>query len=131
MTRITEGHLVRHYQGIKGGRDAALLDIAQDYALHLLHNTGLFDHGLIFTGGTALRKFRAGNAGRFSTDLDFAAPDEKLALSALQALDDVEIDGFAFAIENLGDDGRRGDLRWRPRSADRSSAPRSSWPATP
>jgi len=63
MTRITEGHLVRHYQGIKGGRDAALLDIAQDYALHLLHTTGLFDHGLIFKGGTALRKFRAGNAG--------------------------------------------------------------------
>jgi hypothetical protein len=50
-------------------------------------------------------------AGRFSTDLDFAAPDEKLALSALQALDGVEIDGFAFAIENLGDDGRRGAAR--------------------
>jgi predicted nucleotidyltransferase component of viral defense system len=111
MTRITEGHLARHYQGVRGGRDAALLDIAQDHALHLLHNTGLFDRGLVFKGGTALRKFRAGNAGRFSTDLDFAAPDEELALSALQALDGVEIDGFAFAIDSLGDDGRRGDLR--------------------
>jgi hypothetical protein len=60
MTRVTEGHLARHYQGMKGGRDAALLDIAQDHALHLLHNTGLFDEGLIFKGGTALRKFRAG-----------------------------------------------------------------------
>jgi len=110
VTRITEGHLARHHQGIKGGRDAALLDIAQDHALHLLHNAGLFERGLVFKGGTALRKFRAGNAGRFSTDLDFAAPDEEVALAALQALDRVEVDGFIFAIENLGDDGRRGDL---------------------
>lgn len=111
MTRVTEGHLVRHYQGAKGGRDAALLDIAQDHALHLLHEAGLFEQGLVFKGGTALRKFRAGNAGRFSTDLDFAAPGEELALAVLQALDGVEVDGFSFAIENLGDDGRRGDLR--------------------
>ena len=59
MTRITEGHLVRHYQGVKGGRDAALLDIAQDHTLHLLHVAGLFKNGLVFKGGTALRKFRA------------------------------------------------------------------------
>lgn len=111
MTRITEGHLVRHYQGVKGGRDAALLDIAQDHMLHLLHNAELFRNGLVFKGGTALRKFRAGNSGRFSTDLDFAAPDEELALTVLQALDGAEVDGFAFAIDNLGDDGRRGDLR--------------------
>ena len=110
MTRITEGHLARHYQGVKGGRDAALLDIAQDHALHLLHEAGLFRRGLVFKGGTALRKFRAGNAGRFSTDLDFAAPEEDLALSTLQALDGAEVDGFSFAVENLGDDGRRGDL---------------------
>lgn len=110
MTRITEGHLVRHYQGVKGGRDAALLDIAQDHVLHLLHEAGLFDSGLVFKGGTALRKFRAGNAGRFSTDLDFAAPKQELALSVLQALDGVETDGFSFTIDNLGDDGRRGDL---------------------
>lgn len=111
MTRVTEGHLVRHYQGVKGGRDAALLDIAQDHALHQLHEEGLFDRGLVFKGGTALRKFRAGNAGRFSTDLDFAAPGEDLALAALHALDGVEVDGFSFAIGNIGDDGRRGDLR--------------------
>jgi predicted nucleotidyltransferase component of viral defense system len=111
VTRITEGHLARHYQGVKGGRDAALLDIAQDHALHLLHSAGVFNRGLVFKGGTALRKFRAGNAGRFSTDLDFAAPDEELALAALQALDGVEIHGFTFAIDNLGDDGGRGDLK--------------------
>ncbi|SHI58491.1 hypothetical protein SAMN02745244_00651 [Tessaracoccus bendigoensis DSM 12906] len=56
MSRVTEGYLVRHYQGAKGGRDAALLDIAQDHALHLLHEAGLFDHGLVFKGGTALRE---------------------------------------------------------------------------
>lgn len=33
-----------------------------------------------------------------------------MALAALHALDGVEVDGFTFAIENLGDDGRRGDL---------------------
>lgn len=110
MNRITEGHLARHYQGAKGGRDAALLDIAQDHALRRLHDLGLFDQGLTFKGGTALRKFRAGNSGRFSTDLDFAAPDAMLAFSVLDALDGVDIDGFTFALKNIGDDGRRADL---------------------
>lgn len=111
MTRITEGHLVRHYRGAKGGRDAALLDIAQDHVLYLLHQACLFGEGLIFKGGTSLRKFRAGNAGRFSTDMDFCAPGDDLPLAVLQVLDGAEIDGFGFAIDNLGDDGRRGDLR--------------------
>ncbi|MCI1691652.1 MAG: nucleotidyl transferase AbiEii/AbiGii toxin family protein [Actinomyces sp.] len=111
MSRITEEHLVRHYQGAKGGRDVALLDIAQDHALFLLHQAGLFNQGLVFKGGTALRKFRAGNSGRFSTDLDFTAPGDNLPLAALEALDGAGLDGFSFAVENLGDDGRRGDLR--------------------
>lgn len=110
MSRLTEGHLVRHYQGAKGGRDAALLDIAQDHALYRLHQLGLFDQGLVFKGGTALRKFRAGNSGRFSTDLDIAAPDESLALAVLDALDGADIAGFTFALANIGDDGRRADL---------------------
>ena len=58
--RITEGHLARHYQGRRGGRGPALLDIAQDHALALLHAAGLFQRGLVFKGGTSLRKFRAG-----------------------------------------------------------------------
>ncbi|MCL2466445.1 MAG: nucleotidyl transferase AbiEii/AbiGii toxin family protein [Micrococcales bacterium] len=107
---ITEGHLVRHYQGARGARDAALLDIAQDHALHLLDAAGLFDRGLVFKGGTALRKYRAGNAGRFSTDLDFAAPGDALALDALAALDGTAIDGFSFQVTGLGAEGRRGDL---------------------
>ncbi|MDR1635610.1 MAG: nucleotidyl transferase AbiEii/AbiGii toxin family protein [Bifidobacteriaceae bacterium] len=75
MSRVTEGHLARHYQGVRNARDAALLDIAQDHALFHLHRAGLFDRGLVFKGGTALRKYRAGSTGRFSTDLDLAAAD--------------------------------------------------------
>ncbi|MDR1077419.1 MAG: nucleotidyl transferase AbiEii/AbiGii toxin family protein [Propionibacteriaceae bacterium] len=110
MTGVTEAFLARHYQGVRGGRDAALLDIAQDHALFHLHSEGLFDRGLVFKGGTALRKYRAGQAGRFSTDLDFAAPDEGLALDTLAAVENVDIDGFHFHATGLGDDGRRATL---------------------
>lgn len=109
-TRITEGHLVRHFNGVKAARDGAILDIAQDHALHHLHEEGLFHEGLVFKGGTALRKFRAGSAGRFSTDLDFACPDDDLVLNVLGAFDGAEVDGFTFRLTNHGDDGRRADL---------------------
>jgi len=36
-------------------RDGALIDVAQDHALHHLHVTGLFDLGLVFKGGTATK----------------------------------------------------------------------------
>ena len=65
--RITEGYLAQHYQGRSGGRDPALLDSAQDHALALLHDRGVFSLGVALKGGTALRKCRAGNAGRFAT----------------------------------------------------------------
>ncbi len=78
--RITEGHLARHYQGRRGGRGPALLDVAQDHAIAHLHAAGLFEAGLVFKGGTSLRKFRAGSAGRFSTDLDFYAPNDDVEL---------------------------------------------------
>lgn len=67
--------------------DAALLDVAQDYALRFLHDQGLFDLGIALKGGTALRKLRAGNAGRFSTDLDFAAPDAEAGELLLDTID--------------------------------------------
>lgn len=70
---ITQGYLSRHFRGRHGMADAALLDVALDYALKHLHDQGLFDLGVVLKGGTALRKLRAGNAGRFSTDLDFMA----------------------------------------------------------
>jgi uncharacterized protein len=107
---ITEGYLVRHYQGAAGARDAALLDVAQDHLLSHVHAEGLFARGLVFKGVTALRKFRAGNLGRFSTDLDFSAPDEALALDVLSVVDAAEVFGFRFTVERLGDDGRRADI---------------------
>ncbi len=110
MSPLTEGYFARHHQGMRSARDAAMLDIAQDHALSLLAEAGLFERGLVFKGGTALRKYRAGTSGRFSTDLDFAAADEDLALDVLGALDGSETHGFTFAIDNVGEDGRRGDL---------------------
>ena len=76
---ITEGYLVRHYQGRKGGRGPAIIDIAQDHLLAHLSEAGIFELGVSLKGGTAIRKFRAGNAGRFSTDLDFAGMDDAAA----------------------------------------------------
>jgi hypothetical protein len=76
---ITQGYLARHFQGRSGMRDPALLDVAQDYALKYLHDQGAFELGIVLKGGTSLRKLRAGNAGRFSTDLDFATPDMETA----------------------------------------------------
>lgn len=104
--RITEGYLSRHYQGRSGGRDPALLDIAQDHILVLLHREGVFDLDVVLKGGTALRKFRAGNAGRFSTDLDFACGDDTTAALVLETIDGAEIDGLSFRVE-----GREGDRR--------------------
>ena len=109
--RITEGHLARHYQGRRGGRGPALLDIAQDHALALLHAAGLFQRGLVFKGGTSLRKFRAGAAGRFSTDLDFYAPDDDVTVEVMATLADAQIDGFRFRIEGLDTNGHSADLR--------------------
>ena len=110
MSGITEGYLVRHCQGLQAARDAALLDIAQDHALFHLYNAGLFDHGLCFKGGTALRKYRAGTSGRFSTDLDFSAVDENLVLSVLETLQGAEVNEFIFSVSDLGDNGRRASL---------------------
>lgn len=98
---ITEGHLGRHYQGRKGGRSPALIDIAQDHALAIISDAGVFDLGAVFKGGTALRKYRAGSAGRFSTDLDFAGTHQPVAELLLEALDGADLAGFSFRVEAL------------------------------
>ncbi|MFV1991457.1 MAG: nucleotidyl transferase AbiEii/AbiGii toxin family protein [Acidimicrobiales bacterium] len=95
---ITEGHLGRHYQGRKGGRSPALIDIAQDHALALISEAGVFDIGAVLKGGTALRKYRAGNAGRFSTDLDFAGTDQPVAELLIEAIDGKTLAGFTFRV---------------------------------
>ena len=102
---ITEGYLVRHYQGRRGGRGPAVIDIAQDHLLFHLANEGIFDLGVSLKGGTAIRKFRAGNAGRFSTDLDFAGMDDAAADLLVEVVDGATVGPFEFTLEAL--DGTR------------------------
>ena len=102
---ITEGYLVRHYQGRRGGRGPAIIDIAQDHLLYHLANEGIFELGVSLKGGTAIRKFRAGNAGRFSTDLDFAGMDDAAADLLVEVVDGATVGPFDFTLEPL--DGTR------------------------
>ncbi len=95
---ITQGYLARHFQGRRGMADPALLDVAQDYALKLLYDQGIFDLGVVLKGGTSLRKLRAGNAGRFSTDLDFATSDVDTAELVLDTLDGAELFDVRFSL---------------------------------
>ncbi|MDZ7733750.1 MAG: nucleotidyl transferase AbiEii/AbiGii toxin family protein [Acidimicrobiia bacterium] len=113
---ITEGFLARHHMGRRGMAGPALLDVAQDYALHHLKQEGAFEAGLVLKGGTALRKYRSGNAGRFSTDLDFAAPDAEVGELAIELLDGANLDGVRFAI--IDRDGLRGRLEGSSRLGD-------------
>jgi hypothetical protein len=101
---ITQGYLSRHFQGRRGMADAALLDVAQDYALKFLKDQGLFELGVVLKGGTSLRKLRVGNAGRFSTDLDFAAPDVETGELLLDTIEGAELFDVRFTLtdrENL------------------------------
>ncbi len=75
-----------------------LLDVAQDYALQFLSSEGIFELGVVLKGGTALRKLRAGNAGRFSTDLDFSAPDTDTGELLLDTLDGAELFDVRFSL---------------------------------
>lgn len=98
---ITEGHLVRHFQGRRGGRGPAIIDIAQDHVLHLLATEGLFDLGIALKGGTSLRKFWAGNAGRFSTDLDFAGVDDASAELLVDVVQGARVGQFSFEVQEI------------------------------
>jgi len=104
MSRITTGWLARHTPQGPQGRYAALIDIAQDLLLTHLHKQGVFEH-LVFKGGTALRKLYAGNAGRFSTDLDFSVrnpADDPTAVADLLRgeIDELAIDGFRYRVHD-------------------------------
>lgn len=101
---VTPGLLARHTpRGSAQGRAAALIDIAQDLLLRHLVAEGVFEI-LAFKGGTALRKTYAGNAGRFSTDLDFSlrrADDDRHGAQKLlvDAIDGYSVDGFSYRVE--------------------------------
>lgn len=62
---IQPGHIARHTPRNAGaqGREAAVVDIAQDLLLRHLHDEGALDNVAI-KGGTAIRKLYAGNEGR-------------------------------------------------------------------
>jgi len=107
---LTPGYLARHAPGSSAqGREAALIDVAQDLLLRELAESGVLST-LAFKGGTAIRKVYAGASGRFSTDLDFAvrnlADDPSTVLDLIaESCDGLELGGIHFGIEE-----RRGKL---------------------
>jgi predicted nucleotidyltransferase component of viral defense system len=101
---ITSGHIARHTPQGEGaqGRDAAIVDIAQDLLLRHLHYAGILDN-LAFKGGTALRKLYAGTAGRFSLDLDFSTADigtnpDDVLTDLITSVDGLEIGPFRYGV---------------------------------
>lgn len=110
MAGLTRALITRHALNRADAYDAALLDVAQDHLLFLLSQARLFDGGqLVFKGGTSLRKCRLGNDGRFSTDLDFACPDEHVVLAVCEIIDGARVAGFEYHLEPDRGDGRH----WR------------------
>ena len=101
---ITLGHIARHTPHGAGaqGRDAAIVDIAQDLLLRDLHGKGVLE-SLAFKGGTALRKLYAGTAGRFSLDLDFSSttiggnPEDALT-GLIAAIDGLQLGPFRYGV---------------------------------
>ena len=109
--RLTQALVLRHAAGRRNAYDAALLDVAQDFLLDQIANEGLFDDdALVFKGGTSLRKHRLGNLGRFSTDLDFAAPDSDWVLAVCEVIDGTRAGGFTFRLSDPSDDARHWSL---------------------
>jgi hypothetical protein len=107
--------VARHAAGRADAYDAALLDVAQDHLLWLLAQLGQFDDGssLVFKGGTSLRKCRLGGAGRFSTDLDFAAPVDDTVLEVCETIHGASVGGFTFELASTRGDGRHWALTTR------------------
>lgn len=102
---ITTGWIARHTpKGAgAGGRDAAIIDIAQDLLLRDLHIRGAL-RAIVFKGGTALRKLYAGNQGRFSLDLDFSlsrATDDtdNVVLGLIDEIHETEVGPFAYGVK--------------------------------
>lgn len=101
---VTVGWIGRHTPPGAGvdGRDAAVIDIAQDLLLRDLHARGSLD-ALAFKGGTSLRKLYAGNQGRFSLDLDFSVADpssdaDTVVLDLVNDIDGTSIGPFSYGV---------------------------------
>ncbi|MGL4484775.1 MAG: nucleotidyl transferase AbiEii/AbiGii toxin family protein [Anaerovoracaceae bacterium] len=100
---IQIGHIARHTpkNAASQGREAAIIDVAQDLLLQHLHKIRILDT-LIIKGGTAIRKLYAGQAGRFSLDLDFSfngfdANQDSIVNSFISAVDGLRIEPFTYS----------------------------------
>ena len=101
---LTEGYIARHTPmgGSAPGREAAVIDIAQDLLLSYLEDRGLMNN-VALKGGTALRKLYSGKEGRFSLDLDFAIDDadtsaEDRAFDFVAAIDGLKLGPFNYSV---------------------------------
>lgn len=101
---LTLGQIARHTPPGAGvdGRDAAVIDIAQDLLLRELHLRGALGQ-LVFKGGTSLRKLYAGNQGRFSLDLDFSVASpaddpDTVMLDLVSEIDGTAVGPFAYGV---------------------------------
>jgi predicted nucleotidyltransferase component of viral defense system len=111
---LTEALVRLHGAGRADTYGAALLDVVQDHLLWLLAELGHFDDGtLVFKGGTALRKCRLGSGGRFSTDLDFVAPDDDTVLEVCESIDGASVAGFQYSLQSTRGDGRHWTMQVR------------------
>jgi len=104
MMNIQPGHIARHTPRGAGsqGRDAAIIDVAQDLLLRHLHEIGILER-LVFKGGTALRKLYAGNAGRFSLDLDFSVESleesaDDVLVELIDQIENLSIEPFRYSV---------------------------------
>lgn len=108
---LTRALILQHGAQRQDAYDAALLDVAQDHLLETLARAGFFDDGrLTFKGGTSLRKCRLGQLGRFSTDLDFAAPDEDKVVEVCDAIDGATVSGFTYRLTKPSKDARHWEM---------------------
>ena len=94
-------------------------DVVLTYALHALHEEGVFAH-LAFKGGTCLRKTVFGSAGRFSEDLDFTLDSDEPEDDALVRVVEVfnrEHHGITLTFDEYyktdGDTSFGGDVLYR------------------
>ena len=101
---IQPGHIMRHTPRGAGsqGREAAIIDVAQDLLLRHLHEIG-FLKSLVFKGGTSLRKMYAGNAGRFSLDLDFSVSEigqdeDDTLVELIECVENLKIGPFSYGV---------------------------------
>jgi predicted nucleotidyltransferase component of viral defense system len=93
---LTRPLILRHAGARQESYTPALLDVAQDHLLHLLHLAEVFERpGVVFKGGTSLRKCRIGHQGRFSTDLDLAVPNEDDVVDICETINGASIGGAA------------------------------------